>query len=130
MRYRDCHLDLRLPIAAGCLALVLAVGCGGEDRPVEGDDLDDEAPRLCGDRGHDCEDPDVDCCNGLVCDDGVCVDAPGPPDHQDCRAVGDSCDTDRGCCSGECVDGTCREADGACLPLLEMMQRFVHERIL
>lgn len=73
--------------------------CGGFCLP------DDEGNLVCGtqcvEQGGACT-THADCCDDLVCEDGVCTDNP-----YGCVPVGGPCETGEDCCTGTCIDGTC-----------------------
>jgi hypothetical protein len=72
---------------------------------VRGFDVCTCRPKRCRPTGGTCA-VDTDCCDGpCVCqgDDCACV----------CVANGEACASDAACCSGQCLDGYCRETDCA-----------------
>ena len=105
--------------------------------------LDLECIHPCAEEGEVCG-SDADCCEGLTCEDGVCVPS------EECIPVGDSCESDSDCCGYDtgvrCVDGVCNITgeipcssdddcptgsvceDGGCVPLPEEGDESEHER--
>jgi len=80
-------------------------GCGSGEYYEETDD-----PTCCGSNGAYCG-SDSDCCNGLLCADGMC---------SWCRNYGDQCSDGSECCSGLCDSGTYTCVD--CLTEFEACQ--------